>query len=85
LDSYTKDDLDYINNPSNNWSCPSCLADHFPFPSIDVQGEFIELLSPAQAISYSPLDELLFNPFDIDEEEGVLDDIDPDENFYNSP
>ena len=85
LPDYSESDLEYINTPSLNWSCPSCLKDHFPFSSIEDHLEFTDILASAVGINYSLLDELIINPFDINGEEGVLDDIDPDGNFFNSP
>jgi hypothetical protein len=57
----------------------------FPFSSIDSTNEFQDLLSPNHGINFSDLDELILNPFDCNNEEDILDDIDPDGNFYNSP
>jgi hypothetical protein len=44
-----------------------------------------QALSSTHPIDYSQLEELLFNPLDTEEGDGVLADIDPDENYYNSP
>jgi hypothetical protein len=85
LPDYSDSDFEYINTPTLNWSCPTCLSDHFPFTSIEDIQEFTELLAPPIGINYSLLDELIINPYEMVGEEGFLDDIDPDGNFYNNP
>lgn len=35
-------------------------------------------------MDFSLMDELIINPFDIHEDEGIMDDIDPDCNYYNN-
>ena len=84
LDLYTKDDIDYSTNAHNNWTCPTCLMEVFPLTSVEEPREFSQVLAPDQIIDFSHLEDLLLNPFKLSEEIGVLDDIDPDANFYNS-
>ena len=81
LDLYSKDDIDYSKNAQNNWTCPTCLLESFPFTSVEEPIEFTQILAPDLIID---LEDLLLNPFKLSEETGVLDDIDPDANFYNS-
>ena len=85
LNLYTPSDLEYATNPLNHWSCPTCLKENFPFYQIDTHYEFLSLTSPYLLLDHPNLDELIFNPYDLnDEEGGVLEDIDPDSNFYNT-
>ena len=84
LNLYSPADTAYATDSSDNWSCPTCLRDIFPFFDIDNLTEFISLSNPTYLPDQLNLDQLIFNPFDLNEEGGVLDDIDPDSNFYNT-
>ena len=84
LQLYSPTDLDYALNNSN-WSCSNCLKSNFPFYSIDDNTEFISLTSSNPILDLPNFDNLIFNPYDFNEEEGgILTDIDPDANFYNT-
>jgi hypothetical protein len=75
-------DLEYARNPANYWSCTKCLEHIFPFFLID-PAEFQQTaINPHIPIPPS-VEDLLFDPFELNDETGVLDDIDPDKNFYN--
>jgi hypothetical protein len=84
LPNYINTDLEIANNANQNWTCPTCLSEFFPFANIETGDEFMDLLSPNECINFEQLEELLLNPFDCNEQEDILDDIDPDGNFYNS-
>jgi hypothetical protein len=84
VDNYSNLNLEYVANSNHNWSCPTCLAEHFPFYSADSPDEIRELVSPTSDIDFSSLEELLLNPFECNGEGDVLDDLDPDDNFYSS-
>ena len=83
LNLYSTEDLDYIKNSPNNWTCPTCLNELFPYYTIDNTPDLLALTTQ----SYAPtldLDQLILNPFDLnDEGEGLLPDLDANENFYN--
>jgi hypothetical protein len=88
LTLYLHTDIDYTKEPTNNWSCPTCLSELFPFANIEDQHELDRLITSHTTNDYSHLDNLLFNPLDLNEKEGggdVLDEIDPDKNYYNDP
>ena len=85
LPDYSSSDHESITGSNPNWTCPTCLSEFFPFSNIESCNEFSDLLSPNQGINFDQLEELILNPFDCNDEEDILDDIDPDGNFYNSP
>jgi hypothetical protein len=70
LNLYSPSDLDYTTNNSNNWSCPRCLRENVPFYQIDDRSEFISLSSPYLSLDHPNLDQLILNPYDINEEGG---------------
>jgi hypothetical protein len=86
LPIYLMDDANYATNPNGHWTCPTCLATHFPFFSLDNED-----ISQQSTAEYSQnmhdldsLNNMLFQPFemnDIDMEH--TDDIDPDSNYFN--
>jgi hypothetical protein len=85
-------DIEYAQNPQNLWSCPTCIKEIFPFTELEDQLEFTATLASSVYLDYSNLEShlnnLLYNPLDPNENEGgssILDDIDPDKNFYNTP
>jgi hypothetical protein len=77
------EDVLYFN--THDWTCPTCLLEVFPFTVIEDPHDLQQILSPTTTIDYSQLQELLLNPLDSEDGDGVLADIDPDENYYNSP
>jgi hypothetical protein len=86
------DDIEYAQNPQNLWSCPTCINEIFPFSELEDQLEFTAAISLCANPDYSNLDthlnNLLYNPLDLNEDEGggsILDDIDPDKKCYNTP
>ena len=70
LNLYSPTDIDYTNNNSNNWSCPTCYRDNFPFTQVDNQQEFISLFQPHAVIDHTYHEQLIFNPYDLNEEGG---------------
>ena len=72
------------------WYCTLCIADSLPFTHIDDDDEFfnaiVELRVTKQSLSLDDLNELLFNPFEMfdDNRNSIGYDCDPDLNFYNS-
>ena len=88
LPIYNQEDIDYASNPLNHWSCPSCLTDHFPFNTIEDERTFIEEATFATNCSYNieNMTNLVFDPFEsvTNDNEGMMDDIDPEQTFYNA-
>ena len=70
LNLYSPADIAYTADTSNNWSCPSCLKDNFPFFNIDNHTEFVSLSTPTYLLDQLNLDQLIFNPYDLNEEGG---------------
>ena len=72
-----------IDNASE-WICESCVSQIFPYNHIEEQHEFIRTISNSNRLS--ELSDQVFNPFDIHEDFNelcILDDVDPDLNYYN--
>jgi hypothetical protein len=84
MNLYSPLDIDYTIHPSNNWTCPPCLKEIFPFHLIEETREFLSLISSNPTIDPTNFEELIFNPFDTNDDNGILSDIDPDSNFYNA-
>ena len=87
LPTYTQEDLEYSNNENNQWTCPHCLKQFFPFNNIEDNREYLDTINNNTQFNINSdiLSDLLYNPL---EEmhgvgEGVLDEIDPDHNYLN--
>ena len=73
---------------ANEWYCMLCLSDALPFINIEDDIDYIEALNHKDhfEICWDIVDDKIFNPFTLtDDERGILqlDEIDPDENYYN--
>jgi hypothetical protein len=88
LPNYSTSDLDYATNQDNNWSCPQCLLNIFPFNSIEDNDSFIHAVSnPINlTIDIESLESMVYDPFNSNDDigEGILNDIDPDLNFMGN-
>jgi hypothetical protein len=84
MNLYSPSDIDYTTDPNNNWTCPKCLEELFPFFLIDDHLDFISTTSSDTILDLPNPDDLIYNPYDNnDDGGGVLGDIDPDSNYYN--
>jgi hypothetical protein len=87
LPNYSDTDLAYAKHASNDWTCPKCLNEIFPFNSIDDTPLFLASINnPVNAQpDANSFQNLVFDPFEScdDDGEGVLGDMDPDQNFLN--
>ena len=82
LNLYSDTNVLYATNANNNWSYPSCLKENFPFFYIENQKELTSILTQTINIDQQNLDTLVFDPFDLNDDTGVHDNIDPDSNFF---
>jgi hypothetical protein len=87
LPSYSNRDIDYANHPNNHWSCPDCLATFFPFSNV-LENNFsrdLDCHNSTNIPDLSSLESLVFDPFNTSEDldQGVLGDVDPDENYLH--
>jgi hypothetical protein len=83
LPTYTDADILAINNGINNWSCTICLSNLFPFYNIEDNDNIINLmLSNSNPIPIN-INDLLYDPFDLNQDGGALEDLDPDDGYYN--
>jgi hypothetical protein len=73
-----------MKEPSNHWSCPKCTSSFFPFHDIENTLDFINLSNTSNPAILRDLDSMLFEPYDSTQEGGLLDDLDPDEAYYNN-
>ena len=83
LPLYTSEDMEYASLPVNNWTCPNCLRDCFPLHAIEEDEEVINFYLHNDLRNVSTNDDLLYDPYEIGEEGGVFEEIDPDENYLN--
>jgi hypothetical protein len=83
LPLYFDSDIAYSQNPDSHWSCPSCLNAIFPFFTIENNDELINPIDSIFRPNIEELETLLLEPYDLNDEGGILDDIDPDLHFYN--
>ena len=80
----------YTDRETNKWMCITCSSENFPFNHILDNNYFLETLSEnwlntQHAISYSKLEQYIFNPFQWNDENPNLPnfDTDPDIQFFN--
>jgi hypothetical protein len=87
LPNYDKDDIAYINNGTSNWSCPNCLKSIFPFYQIEDNVSLSRAFQNNSINDYDieTLQNMVYDPLEsnVGDGVGVLEDIDPDENFLN--
>ena len=76
-------DIAYASDLTNNWSCTKCLSHHFPFYDIE-NLELSTINLNRSIINLSNVEDMLFDPFEFNEDGGALDELDPDGNFYNA-
>ena len=86
LPDYRENDIEYINDVSTNWTCPACLESIFPFQFI-ADNTLVNLITDTYDFEYDieRLESLVYDPFEsnIGDGAGVLDDVDPDQNYLN--
>ena len=87
LPNYSDTDLDYAKQLSNDWTCPKSLLEIFPYNILDDTTSFLASINNpinSQVDANSFLN-LVYDPFEFcdDDGEGILGDVDPDQNFLN--
>ena len=87
LPTYSANDVEYASTPTNHWSCPKCLQSIFPFSHIEDSTTFYDNISSphSEYFDVNLYDNMVFDPFssEDDDGEGVMGDVDPDQNFLN--
>ena len=90
LHRVSKTDLTCRNFLSNQWFCPSCISDIFPFAHLDDDDDFLNAVLDFGSFNavapYGILDDqnLIFNPFELNDDTVCpMNDIDPDILYYN--
>ena len=83
-----KTDVEYL---APNWICICCNMSNFPFNHFEKDSNFIKAVSENNVtykviMSQSILNEMIFNPFELNDEFNFshVNDIDPDLEFYNN-
>jgi hypothetical protein len=84
LPLYMADDILYARSPNNHWSCTKCLKEMFPFYEIMDNDNISNCIKNILPYNLETLENMLFDPFELNEDGGILDEIDPDNNFYNT-
>ena len=83
LPLYTTADITYANNISNCWTCPPCLSNLFPFYALETQEDLNNHIHTRNHLDIQTLEAMLFNPFELNNDDDIIDDLDPDLNFYH--
>ena len=83
LPTYSNEDILAINQNINHWTCTKCLSLIFPFYIIEDNCELINTFQNANLPALLDLENMLFDPFDNTQDGGALDDLDPDDVFFN--
>jgi hypothetical protein len=84
LPNYTHEDIDYA--LTNEWTCPTCLKEFFPYNLLEDSTSFQEQINSELGNAYRPNPmNLIFDPLEPcdDDNEDILENIDPDQNFLN--
>lgn len=85
----SSEDSIYINREVESWFCIQCSAHIYPFNHFDDDTEFryalTENICDKMSSTLEQLNEMIFNPFDIndDDTDSPLCNLDPDYNYYN--
>ena len=66
LPTYSRLDIEYAIIEDNHWTCPSCLAELFPYNTIEDTPTFINtVLNPStHNIDLDSLNRMIYDPFD---------------------
>jgi hypothetical protein len=83
LPAYSDADILAINNSTNIWSCTICLFNLFPFYNIEDNDDIINQMHSNSNSIHLNVNELLYDPFDSNQDGGALEDLDPDDGYYN--
>jgi hypothetical protein len=83
LPAYQINDFKYAKVTDNSWSCPICLRELFPLYDIEENDFIIHFFNNHDLRDAERLAEVLFDPYELSEVGGVLEDIDPDDNYLN--
>jgi hypothetical protein len=70
-------------DPTNHWSCPICIENFFPYHNIENSEDFVSAQIEMNNFNIDIANNVLFDPFDFNDDGGALDDIDPDGNYFN--
>jgi hypothetical protein len=88
LPTYSLEDITYASIDANQWTCMICLAELFPFNTIEDDTLYETIREPLNHnIDLEFLNNLIYDPFDSTVEDSGLhtfDNLDPDLNFLNS-
>ena len=80
--NFNKDDIDNISSRLDQWMCPNCSGNAFPFNSLQDDDIFIESLYELNfggSIDLNRIKDMVFNPFVLNENNNIpLFDTDPD-------
>ena len=83
LPIYQNEDIRYANQIDSHWTCPNCLKEIFPLYTLEENEEILDFFNDTGYNSIERLNNLLFDPFELSEEGGVFEEIDPDDNHLN--
>jgi hypothetical protein len=81
LPFYTNADILVINESPNHWSCTKCLSTLFPFFEIEETSDLINTILYINHPIPFDIENMLYDPFDTNQDGGALDDLDPDDGY----
>jgi hypothetical protein len=82
LPIYQIADIDYAKQSDKFWTCPFCWKEIFPLNLLENE-EMANFLKATDYNNIDHLNELLFDPYELNGERRVFEDIDPDDNCLN--
>ena len=85
LPNINSSDSIYTNRHTNKWLCVECSGDIFPFNKISSEMQYKLAISEYCMNTLEHLENLVFNPFELDNDNGVFQpyENDPDLQYYN--
>ena len=83
LPGVVKSDLSYLNSSNHTWICVNCNVDIFPFNHHVDNLEFVKCFTEKKDKLSLDLENLLFDPLDLNQDCDYLMDLDPDKNYFS--
>ena len=82
LPTYTDVDILAATVNNSHWTCTKCLSLIFPFYLVEDTQELTNLFQNINHPLLLDLENMIFDPFDNNQDGGALDDLDPDDVFF---
>ena len=83
LPFYSDSDILTAHENNKHWICTKCLSNLFPFYCIEDTHDFLNTIQNVNLPNLLNIENMLFDPFNTNQDGGALDDLDPDDGYYN--